>query len=319
MIGSYERAAELLSAAESVCVVTHVRPDADAIGSAAALTMALTGLGTKVRAFVGQTAAIPENLRTIPGAELVELSDTLPQECDLIVTVDCGSVERTGLLAQAIIDRREKVLVLDHHASNEGFGADNLVDTVESTTLVLYELFALINAPISEPMAHALYAGLMTDTGSFRWGSPRMHRVAAEFMEFGLDTKQIAADLLDHVTVDDLHFFGRALSGLQIRRAGDHTVAILIADHESTTVASQSAVETLVDFVRTLEGTTLGAVFKEQKPGTWAVSLRSNQADVSRIAGVLGGGGHVPAAGYTTYGTREDAVLQLLATLRGAE
>lgn len=315
MIGSYERAAEVLAQAHTVAVVGHLRPDADAIGSATALAFALRKLGKKVTAHVGQPDAVPENLSSIPGAELVQSSTTLPEDADLIVTVDCGSIERTGMLAAEIANRREQVLVIDHHASNEGFGADNLIDRAESTTTVLRRVFELLGVDLDYDIAHCLYAGLMTDTGSFRWGTPHMHSLASELVGYGLDTRQIAVDLLDSTTPADLQMIGRVLSGLQIRRVGDRNAAILIADAEAIRGHSDSAVESLVDFVRALEGSEIGVVFKEQAEGIWAVSLRSSTTDVSRLAVALGGGGHVPAAGYTTQGPREAVVTQFLHAL----
>lgn len=315
MIGTYERAAEVLAAADTVAVVAHLRPDADAIGSATALTRALRRLGKRVTAHVGQFEQVPENLRSIPGAAEVTPSEQLPAEADLIVTVDCGSLDRTGLLAAEIADRRYQVLVIDHHASNEGYGADNLIDRAESTTTVLRRVLDLLGVELDRDIAHGLYAGLMTDTGSFRWGTPDMHTLASELMEHGLDTRQIAVDLLDSTTPRDLQMIGRVLSGVQIRRVGPHSAAILIADVEAIRGHSDAAVESLVDFVRALEGTDIGAVFKEQADGVWAVSLRSSTTDVSRLAVSLGGGGHVPAAGYTTTGPREAVVTQFLTAL----
>lgn len=315
MIGTYEGAADVLAKARTVAVVAHLRPDADAIGSAVALSLALKKLGKQATAHVGDLGPVPENLRSIPGAEMVEISRTLPEDADLIVTVDCGSLDRTGVLADEIAARMEQVLVIDHHASNQGFGAVNLIDRAESTTTVLRRLFELLDVELDYDIAHCLYAGLMTDTGSFRWGTPGMHSLASELMSYGLDTRQIAVDLLDSTTANDLQMIGRVLSGLQVRRVGSHSAAILIADVEAISGHSDSAVESLVDFVRALEGSTIGAVFKEQAEGYWAVSLRSSTTDVSQLAVSLGGGGHVPAAGYVTKGPREAVVTEFLQAL----
>lgn len=313
MIGTYERAAEVLTAADTIAVVGHLRPDADAIGSVMALTLALRKLGKTVTAHVGQPEDFSANLRTIPGAEEVRPSTKLPAEADLIVAVDCGALDRTGSVAHEFRTRRS--LVIDHHESNEGFGTDNLIDHVESTTVMLRRLLDLLGVEVNRDIAHAIYAGLMTDTGSFRWGTPRMHTLAAELMSHGLDTSQIAIDLLDLTTSRSLQMYGRVLSGLQIRQVGTHTAAILIADMEAIDGQPGSAVESLVDFIRALEGTDVGVVFKEQARAVWAVSLRSPSLDVSELAKVFGGGGHVPAAGYMTVGPREAVVTEFLSAL----
>lgn len=315
-VGTYEAVVDKLRAAESVSIVSHLRPDADAVGSAAGLAAALKKMGKKVSAFVGQNAPISENLLTIPGAESVRPAREFTGEDELIVTVDCGSLDRTGVLAGQLAERVDDLVVIDHHASNEGFGAVNLVARAESTTTVLRTVIEMLGVELDEEIAHALYAGLMSDTGSFRWGTPKMHRLAAELMEYGIDTRQIAVDLLDNTTADDLQMMGRVLSGLQIRRVGNHTAGILIADVEAISGHSESAIEKIIDFVRALEGTDIGVVFKEQKEAQWATSLRSSVLDVSKIAARLGGGGHIPAAGYTTYGPREAVVTEFLDVLR---
>lgn len=240
----------------------------------------------------------------------------LPGGEDLIITVDCGSLDRTGVLADDVAAARHRVLVIDHHASNPGFGEVDLIDdSAESTTVVLARLFDELGVTVDHDIAHCLYAGLVTDTGSFRWGRPRMHTLAAELMGHGLDTRQIAVDLIDGTTPEDLRMVGDVLSGLRVEHVPGCAVAVLIADLDRTTGHSDTAVESLVDFVRALHGTELGAVFKETVPGRWAVSLRSTVIDVSLVASALGGGGHVPAAGYTTSGPADDVVRELLGAL----
>ena len=313
---SYAEAAAAVTAARSVAVVGHVRPDADAIGSICATVLALRQLGKEAVGLIGQELPFAENLLTIPGAREVQLVDHLP-EADLIITVDCGSIDRTGTLAGAIAARAEDTVVIDHHSSNEGFGRVNLLEfDAESTTTVLGRLFAELGIVLDEPIAHALYAGLLTDTGSFRWGSPGMHTFAARLMEVGLDVRGIAVDLLDSGSVTDLRMIGRALADVQVHEAGTHRLALIIADHDLVKSGSLPAVEGLVDFVRSLDGTDLGAVFKESLPGVWHVSLRSNEMDVSRVAVALGGGGHIPAAGYTAFGTSDEVLTALVGELR---
>lgn len=306
---NYQAVADALLGAERICVVTHLRPDADAIGSATALCIGMRQLGKEVRSIVGQHRALSDNLLTIPRAGNVRLADSLPTDYDLYVTVDCGSLARTGSVAQQLERKvaKGKVICIDHHASNEGFGTINLVDArCESTTSVLAKLFNLMNVQIDKQLAHCLYAGLVTDTGSFRWGRPEMHEFAGRLMQYGIDTKQIAVDLMDSTTADDLQMTGRVLAGLQLVSAGKYTMAVLTGHFTDIGGHSESAVESLVDFVRALRGTDMGVVFKEQSPGHWAVSLRSSTLNCAELAISLGGGGHIPAAGYSTSGTAEE-------------
>lgn len=310
----YSQVASVIKQARQVNILAHVNPDADAIGSACALSLGLRQLGIASRMFVGQEKSIPENLLSIPQADRVELfgaTDTLPP-ADILISVDCGSLSRTGTAASSFEDFTGQTINIDHHATNLGYGSINLVDASrESTTVVLYELFAHLGVKLDQSIAHGLYAGLMTDTGSFRWGSALMHTMAAELMKFGLDTKQIAEDLVDLTAADDLQMTGEVLSNLQIKAAGSVNMAILQVPHRIIASHSQSAVEKLVDFVRSLDGTNLGVVCKEMAPGYWNISLRSGEIDCSQIAMQLGGGGHVPAAAFSARGTNLAVLNQL--------
>ncbi|WP_336884539.1 bifunctional oligoribonuclease/PAP phosphatase NrnA [Corynebacterium pilosum] len=231
---------------------------------------------------IGQPHPFPENLHCIPGADEVQLGDELHDDA-LVVTVDCASLDRTGMLADAIA-AAPQVLVIDHHVTNPGFGHHNFVADAESTTTLLRDVLTHLGVPLDYELAYCLYAGLVTDTGSFKWGTPRMHTLAAELMEFGLDPRQISMDLMDRISATDLHHLGKIMSGVQIREAHGHHVAVLVVDAAANDHMSQPAIETAIDYVRVLEGTDIGVVLKEMHPGFWSVSLRSSSTDVSKVA-----------------------------------
>src|SRR5699024_3957448 len=112
-------------------------------------------------------------------------------------------------------------------------------------------------------------------------------------------------------SADSLQMLGRVLANVQIVPAGKHTMAVLVGRYDVISGHSDSAVETMDDFVRALDGTDLGVVFKEQVPGFWAASLRSNGVNCDQVAARAGGGGHVPAAGYSTRGEPEEIIAEL--------
>ncbi|KQB86593.1 DHH family phosphoesterase [Corynebacterium lowii] len=316
-MGDLEQVAAWLKTAKKVVVVGHLRPDADAIGSVTALVAALHQRGIEAEGMIGQEQRFAENLYTIPGAQEVQRGDRLPP-ADLYVAVDCGSLDRTGLLSGEIERNVDKLIVLDHHASNEGFGALNHIAVeAEATTVILYDLFHLMGVEIDRPLAHCLYAGLVTDTGSFRWGGTRMHTIAADLMSRGVDARQVAADLLDQVSAHDLKMVGRVLAGIDVLNIDGLSLALLVAKHRDVVGHSASAVESLVDFVHSIQGCDLGVVFKATSANSWAVSLRSETLDVSQIAVALGGGGHRPSAGYTAVGSYQEAIDELIEVLRG--
>lgn len=314
----FTAASELVHRASRIAVIGHIRPDADAIGSVTTLLQAFAYLGKDVSGWIGQTEDFAPNLLTIPCASDVRCATALP-DADLHVVVDCGSIDRAGAFHEHLATSEVPLIMVDHHASNCGFGRVNLLDhCAESTTTILREWLRDLAVPLTPTLAHSLYAGLVTDTGSFRWGRPRMHELAAELIAAGLDTRAIAGQLIDDASLNGLKMVGNVLSGIQLRQAGDYAVAILTATHELIKGQSMSEVEGLVDYVRGIDAADVSAVFKEYEPGWFAVSLRTTKdLDVSRIAASLGGGGHVQAAGYTTEGTVEDVHNALLHAVMG--
>ena len=307
----FEAAASRVRAAEKISVVAHIKPDADSIGSACALAFGLEKLGKDVQVYIGQPLPHSANMRTIPGVGRIHYGAPLPDD-GLVVTVDCASADRTGSLMPAILEDPSRVIVIDHHNTNPGFGGMNLIVESESTTVMVRELLGCLGVELDPDIAYCLYAGLVTDTGSFRWGTPRMHVFAAELMEYGLNTRQIALDLMDTMGPVDLQLMGEVLAKTQIVPTKGLSVAVLTIPVGIHSRMSQTAVESIIDYSRSLEGTDVGVVLKEQAPKYWAMSLRSVVVDVSAVAQQLGGGGHWAAAGYSATGTRKEVIRQLL-------
>lgn len=190
-------AADLLTAASSVSVICHVYPDADTIGAGLALAQVLAASGKHVEVSFATPAQLPESLQSLPGGHLLVAPEAMRRDADLVVTVDIPSINRLGALSGLAGPGRE-VLVIDHHASNQLFGTANYIDpSADSTTMLVAELLDAWGKPIDEKVAHCLYAGLTTDTGSFRWATARAHRLAARLVELGVDNASISRTLLD--------------------------------------------------------------------------------------------------------------------------
>lgn len=305
-----------IEGARRIAVVGHLRPDADAVGSVCAVVLAMRELGFEAVGAVGQTDPLSRSLLSIPGARDVVTPERLP-DCDAAIVVDCADLQRTGTCAEGLAEL-DRVVVVDHHVSNPRFGTVNLVDpTAESTTVVLTRWFTAIGLELGAEIAHCLYAGLVTDTGSFRWGGPGMHDVAATLLATGIDAQSISRDLLDQTDADSVRMIGRALGTIRAVPAGAHHLAVITADHQTVQTGSREAVEQLVDFVRAVDGTDVGVVMKELEPGRWSLSLRSTRVDVAGVAAALGGGGHRAAAGVTLSGDRDGVLLRLVEVLRG--
>ena len=312
-------AAELLDAAESVSVVCHVYPDADTIGAGLALALVLDRAGKRVEVGFATPSVLPESLQSLPGGHLLVDPDAMRSDSDLVVTVDIPSVNRLGAL-RALADSGREVLVIDHHASNQLFGTANYVDpSADSTTMLVAELLDAWGKPIDQRVAHCLYAGLITDTGSFRWASARAHRLAARLLEIGVDNASISRTLLDTHPFSWLPMLSRVLSSANLLPNAVDGLGLVYAvvGHQEWRDARPEEVESIVDIVRTTAQAEVAAVFKEIEPQHWTVSMRAkSEVDLAAVASAFGGGGHRLAAGYSATGSAE-AVVKALETELG--
>jgi phosphoesterase RecJ-like protein len=303
----------LLEAAQTISVVCHVYPDADTLGAGLALALVLERAGKAVEVGFAAPSTLPESLQSLPGAELLVPPGDMRRDPDLVVTVDIPSVNRLGAL-QALADAGREVLVIDHHASNELFGTANYVDpSADSTTMLVADLLDAWDKPIDLRVAHCLYAGLTTDTGSFRWATPRAHRLAARLVELGVDNAAVSRALMDSHPFSWLPMLARVLSSAQLSRdaVGGRGFVYAVVGHEEWVNARPEEVESIVDIVRTTQQAEVAAVFKEIEPQRWSVSMRAKTFDLATVASSFGGGGHRLAAGYSATGPADVVVKAL--------
>lgn len=310
-------AAALVAAADSIAVACHVHPDADTVGAALALSAVLQRCGKDVHVSFAAPAALPQSLRSLPGGDLLVDPDLLRHDADLVVTVDVPSIDRLGGLSR-LADARE-LLVIDHHASNELFGTANFVDpSADSTTMLVAELLDAWGQPIDRAVAHCLYAGLVIDTGSFRWASARAHRLAARLVDLGVDNAAVSRTLMDTHPFAWLPMLTRVLASARLLpdAAGGRGLVYVVVEHREWAAARSEEIESIVDIVRTAQESEVAAVFKEIEPGRWSVSMRSkSEVDLAAVACEFGGGGHRLAAGYSASGAVDDLVADLVAAL----
>lgn len=206
------------------------------------------------------------------------------------------------------------MLVIDHHASNELFGTANFVEVMaDSTTLLVADLLDAWSQPIDVSVAHCLYAGLTTDTGSFRWATARAHRLAARLVEAGIDNAGISRTLMDTHPFAWLPMLSRVLASAQLLPAdvGGCGFVYTIVPHDEWRRARAEEVESIVDIVRTTAQAEVAAVFKEIEPEHWSVSMRAKAFNLTPVAASFGGGGHRFAAGFNVNGPIDEVVTAL--------
>ena len=306
------RAIEMLERASSVTVLCHVQPDADTIGSGLAIGTALERRGVRVQVAFAAPSSLPESMDDMPSRHLLVDAHDVAEAVDLVVTVDAGSRDRLGSLADRL-DTASASLVIDHHRSNTRFGTVNMVvASAESTTAVIANLFDRWGVEIDADLAHLLYAGLVTDTGSFRWVRPGSHLLAERLLATGIDGARIARTLLDTHPFNWLPMLGNVLGSAALlpdAADGGGLVYAVIRSEDAAGLRSEE-IESVIDIVRTTSEAEVAAVLKQQDfTSVWVVSLRSKtKVDVSAVAYTLGGGGHRNAAGYTATGQLDDVI-----------
>ncbi len=313
-----DAAVAALSGTSSAVLLCHMRPDADTLGSGLGLGLALVAAGVEVQvAFPGDTP-LSASLAALPGAELlVAPQDVTP--ADVAIAVDCASLARLAELAD-VAARSGRLVVIDHHASNPGFGDVNVVDvTASCTTEIVLRILDRWGRELTPDVATCLYAGLVTDTGSFRWCTADSHRTAARLLDAGVDGRLWSRRLLDTHHVGWLRLVSSALASatLDAEAFAGRGLVWAVVDASATAGLGWEEAESVIDLVRTAEEAEVAAVFKESRPGVWTVSLRSkSDVDVSAVAARFGGGGHLRAAGYAIDGAREEIVAALRAVAR---
>jgi bifunctional oligoribonuclease and PAP phosphatase NrnA len=300
--------------ASDVTLLAHVQPDADSLGSALALGIALRRNGTTVRVAFATPDDVPETLRPLDVLGLVVPPSEVPDAPELLVACDAAEPSRLGSLAGRLATAGATVMI-DHHASNPGFGdVQVLVPEVEATVVLVHRVLAAAGLPLDVDVARCLYAGLVTDTRGFRTAGAAAHVMAAELLATGLDAQALIRPIMDTHPHAWLAVLGAALQRcvLEPDAAGGlglaHTV-LPLADVRRFRVEE---IDSVVDVVRTTAEAEVAAVLKQVGERRWSGSLRSTgHVDVAAVAAALGGGGHAVAAGFTCDGD-VDAVLAAL-------
>jgi len=323
MAAEWARAVRILDSAPEICLACHIRPDGDALGSMLAVAHALRSragsAGQRVIASFGDRPfKIPRILRFLPGAELLSPPEYYPERPRVMVTFDAASIDRLGLL-EGNAARADELIVLDHHASNTRFGTLHLIDAGAAATAVLArDLIAALGVAMTRDIAFGLYAGIVTDTGSFKYSStsPLVHEMAAELLRTGIEPGAVALELWDRAPFGYLGMLssvlGRAV--LEPGAAAGHGLVwttVSRADRAAGGLDFEVA-ESVIDVLRRTDEAEVAVVLKESDEGTWLVSSRSKgTVDVGRACIRAGGGGHRMAAGFTATGSADEAMARL--------
>ncbi|MDF2725503.1 MAG: bifunctional oligoribonuclease/PAP phosphatase NrnA [Paenibacillus sp.] len=294
-----------IEANDRFLVVAHLNPDGDALSSTVAVAWLLEQLGK--RYVMINESKKPDKFNYLWGYErLLSLdSNELQDRFDCVISVDCADESRIGKVRE-LFAPGAKILNIDHHPTNDGFGEVQLIrHDAAATVEILYDLAAAFHFKMSPELAEAIYSGLLTDTGGFRYANttPKVMRIASQLLETGINGSSLAERLLEQITFTHIAVLKQALNSLSF--AYDHKLSWISVSREqiALTQATSEDMDGLIQYPRNIEGVEVALLFKQTDEQTVKVSFRSNgQVDVAALAKSFGGGGHVRAAGCTMTG-----------------
>lgn len=300
---------------KQVVVIGHQRPDADCIGSQVALCRLLRS--QDIDAVCINSDKVPRRIKFLVGDTPFFQRDEIAPKGRVAIFTDCADHGRAGDKMREMYPA--PIACFDHHISNQGFGRFDFVDTASAATAeVLMGVFVDADLPIDRLTAQALYTGIMTDTGQFRFASTseRVFRLCAELVSRGADPSLAGAELYERESLGKLKLIQHFLGSLKMECNGRVCIGILPIGVFESTGATGEDTEGLVDYARSIEGVEIGVLI-EERPGTIKASLRGMLSvyRMDTLAAQFGGGGHANAAGLNCPETMSGFYPKLLAAI----
>jgi phosphoesterase RecJ-like protein len=297
-----DQAAAAIASAPSLALACHHTPDGDALGSVLALHHLALANGKDSVASWPEPFQVAPHYEFLPGLELATKPADFPSHPDLMVTFDCGSIGRLAELGAPARNARE-LIVVDHHATNDGYGTINLIDTdAAASAVVVRRLLTRLGWELTREAAECLYTGLICDTGRFQYDctSPEVFVLAKELAAFDLPIASMNRQLFEEHRLAYLRLAGMALQRA-VYDPDRRFVATWITEEDLGAFGvGLDETEGLIDLLRRTTEADVSAVLKETPDGV-KVSLRAvNTFDVGQIAIGFGGGGHKAASGFVS-------------------
>lgn len=293
-----DRIIEAIRESNTICVVGHVRPDGDCIGSQLGLTLALLNAEKKVTCW--NQDAVPQKLRFLDPGKLVGRPQS-GQNFDCVIATDAASHDRLGLIGKHI-GTRKLLINIDHHQSNTRYGDINWVSAREpSTGELIFRLLKTAKWPITPEISDCLFTAVSTDTGSFQYPTtrPATYHVAAELVSRGANLAKICDEVYQSFPLARVGLLKHLYNKFHLTHENKIAYLWLRKADFSRCRAESDDSEGLIDHIRAIEPVVVACVFEEIEPELTRISLRSKTdlVNVNDIASQFGGGGHRAAAG----------------------
>lgn len=308
-----ESAAKTLLSKDKILILTHRSPDGDTIGSGYALAMALRKLGKSVK--VDCTDPFPEKY-----SYFTDKLEKLEFDEEFVVSVDIAD---TKLLGEKLSDYADKIdLCIDHHGSNTKYAKEYYVEaSAAAAAQVIAKLIRFMNVEFDKDIANAIYTGITTDTGCFRYTNvtAETHRIAADMIDCGAESGMINRLMFETKSRSRLEIERRVMDSIQFYLDGRCAIAYATIDMMKESGAVDNDMEGVSSLPRQIEGVMAGITLREKNNGKFKVSVRTtDELDASAICANFGGGGHKAAAGCMITGTLNEAIEQIIEVVRQA-
>ena len=313
------RILDALHETRTICVVGHLRPDGDCVGSQLGLTLALRAEGKRVVCW--NQDAIPQKYRFLDPDDIIQRPKR-GRNFDAVIATDCASFERLGTVGKSI-KQRGLLVNIDHHESNTRYGDLNWISAREpSTGELIYRLLRAARWPITKPIANCLFTAISTDTGSFQYTStrPGTFHIGGELVTRGADLAKISGEVYESFPLSRARLLKHVYSHFKLTH--DNRVAYLRLKQAdlARSGAESNDTEGLIDHIRAIEPVIVACVFEEAGPELTRISLRSKSSavNVSDICAKFGGGGHQAAAGARIAGRPLSVQRRVIAAIQQA-
>jgi len=317
---TFEEIGKVLRDHQRFAILSHVRPDGDALGSQLALALSLQQLGKDVR--VWNEDGMLEKYSFLPRAELLTKPPSTAEDVDVAIALDTAIQNRLGT-ALAAVGKAKIWINIDHHPSNPGYGDLVIVDpSAPATGEIIFNLIKSQGLPLNHDIAENLYAAISTDTGSFQYPktSARTFEIAAELVRVGnLDVGQISQQLYENYPRRRLELLRELLRTMRFSECGRvASFSLTLKTAANLTVLPEDN-EGLIDHLRAIRGVIVAVFFEELADGKVRISMRSKDEaiDVCAICQKFGGGGHALAAGARVRGSLAEVEAKVLEEIRG--
>ena len=316
---SIEALGEIFRQHQSFALMSHMRPDGDAIGSQLGLGLALEAIGKTV--YFWNEDGLPDNLAFLPCSEKIAQPPAEAPEIDVVIALDTATKVRLGENNIRAAANAGLWVNIDHHISNPRYGDVNYIDSNSPATgQIVYEIIKKLDLPLPEGSRDAIYVAVSTDTGSFQYDSTTAatYRMAADLMDRGLAVGDINAKTYDSHPYRRIELMRALLNTLELSSDGKLAHWQMLDQWRIDMALKPEDSEGLIDMIRAIRGVQVAVFFEELPDGKIRVSMRSKDRSVNvcDIASQFGGGGHALAAGIRMAGPMAVAKEKVLAAIQ---